>query len=143
MLDSLFIKKDSNTGYCEYCEIFKSSYFEEHLQTFSDDNFPRGYKEVTITVQGELAIEIEICVIDFGCSYFENEATPMITSFYCLFSENKETYYCEFMICSNNISIISCSLVFVDTNVEYYVAYVARSCPCFKRLFHVDHVYFT
>ena len=66
---------------CEYCEVFKINYIEEHLRISSDNNFPCGYKEVSITVQSDLAVEIEICVItDFGCSYLENEATPMITS---------------------------------------------------------------
>ena len=33
MLESFFIKKDSVTGvFYEYCEIFKNSFFKEHLR---------------------------------------------------------------------------------------------------------------
>ena len=35
-----FIKKDSNTGfYCEYCELFKNTYFQEHLRTAASANW--------------------------------------------------------------------------------------------------------
>ena len=31
---AILLKRDSNTvSFCEYCEIFKDAYFEEHMQT--------------------------------------------------------------------------------------------------------------
>ena len=36
------LKRDSDTGFfsCEYCEIFKNTYFEEHLRTAVTENIP-------------------------------------------------------------------------------------------------------
>ena len=36
----LILKRDSDTGFfsCEYCEIFKNTYFEEHLRTAVTEN---------------------------------------------------------------------------------------------------------
>ena len=33
----IFIKRDFNTGFCEICEIFKNTYFEEHLRTTASE----------------------------------------------------------------------------------------------------------
>ena len=61
---------------CEYCEIFKNSYFEEHLQTAASDNSKnlKKFAQTNFIMANINFINLEIKIVEsYQTRYLENQ----------------------------------------------------------------------